>query len=499
MHILDVLKERGFIAQTTFEDELYKQLEEPTTFYVGFDPTADSLHIGHYIPIMAMAHMQRAGHRPIALMGGGTAMIGDPSGKTDMRKMMTVETIDHNVECIKQQMSRFLDFSGDKAIIVNNADWLRNLNFIEFMRDIGAMFSVNKMLTADCYKTRMATDNGLSFLEFTYMLMQSYDFLELFHRYGCRLEMGGNDQWSNMLGGADLVRRKDSEKAFACTFQLLLTHDGKKMGKTEKGALWLDPNKTSPFDFYQYWRNVDDADVEKCLGLLTFLPMDEVRRLGALQGSEINEAKKVLAFEVTKLVHGEEEAQKAADAAWDVIQMNKYSLIEDKSIVANGTTITDEDAKFLNAMKSYELVWQNDGTWSSETIWGWWWRTSNKYSNATTGYDYMGGVGGTMIPALPPNFGFYAGFGGTAPSLKLADSYPMWSTGRYPVKGYEGRNDMSKPIVDPLSGYKTDGFTEGYKQYVDPLYPEWRPAIKAHNTCIDRDPRFYATMVPNGS
>jgi len=249
---------------------------------------------------MAMAHMQRAGHRPIALMGGGTAMIGDPSGKTDMRKMMTVETIDHNVECIKQQMSRFLDFSDDKAIIVNNADWLRNLNFIEFMRDIGAMFSVNKMLTADCYKTRMATDNGLSFLEFTYMLMQSYDFLELFHRYGCRLEMGGNDQWSNMLGGADLVRRKDSEKAFACTFQLLLTHDGRKMGKTEKGALWLDPNKTSPFDFYQYWRNVDDADVEKCLGLLTFLPMDEVRRLGALQGSEINEAKNVPSFTLTK-------------------------------------------------------------------------------------------------------------------------------------------------------------------------------------------------------
>ena len=326
MHILDVLKERGFIAQTTFEDELYKQLEEPTTFYVGFDPTADSLHIGHYIPIMAMAHMQRAGHRPIALMGGGTAMIGDPSGKTDMRKMMTVETIDHNVECIKQQMSRFLDFSDDKAIIVNNADWLRNLNFIEFMRDIGAMFSVNKMLTADCYKTRMATDNGLSFLEFTYMLMQSYDFLELFHRYGCRLEMGGNDQWSNMLGGADLVRRKDSEKAFACTFQLLLTHDGKKMGKTEKGALWLDPNKTSPFDFYQYWRNVDDADVEKCLGLLTFLPMDEVRRLGALQGSEINEAKKVLAFEVTKLVHGEEEAQKAEKEA-----LEQKSLLEGKN------------------------------------------------------------------------------------------------------------------------------------------------------------------------
>jgi len=315
MHILDILKERGFIAQITFEEELYKQLEEPTTFYVGFDPTADSLHIGHYIPIMAMAHMQKAGHKPIALMGGGTAMIGDPSGKTDMRKMMTTQTIDSNVECIKKQMSRFLDFSEGKAIIVNNGDWLRNLNFIEFMRDIGSMFSVNNMLRADCYRARMESENGLSFLEFTYMLMQSYDFLELFHRYGCRLEMGGNDQWSNMLGGADLVRRKDNEKAFACTFQLLLTHDGKKMGKTEKGALWLDPNKCSPFDFYQYWRNVDDKDVEKCLGLLTFLPMDEVRRLGALEGSAINEAKKVLAFEVTKLVHGEEEAQKAAEAA----------------------------------------------------------------------------------------------------------------------------------------------------------------------------------------
>ena len=315
MHILDILKERGFIAQVTFEDELYKQLEEPTTFYVGFDPTADSLHIGHYIPIMAMAHMQKAGHKPIALMGGGTGMIGDPSGKTDMRKMMTVETIDNNVECIKKQMSRFLDFSDDKAIIVNNGDWLRNLNFIEFMRDIGSMFSVNTMLRADCYKARMESENGLSFLEFTYMLMQSYDFLELFKRYGCRLEMGGNDQWSNMLGGADLVRRKEQEKAFACTFQLLLTHDGRKMGKTEKGALWLDPAKTTPFDFYQYWRNIDDKDVEKCLGLLTFLPMDEVRRLGALEGSEINEAKKVLAYEVTKLVHGEEEAQKAADAA----------------------------------------------------------------------------------------------------------------------------------------------------------------------------------------
>ena len=314
-HVLDVLKERGFIAQTTFEDELYEQLKSPTTFYVGFDPTADSLHIGHYIPIMAMAHMQKAGHRPIALMGGGTAMIGDPSGKTDMRKMLSVETIDQNVESIKKQMSRFLDFSDGRAIIVNNGDWLRNLNFIDFMRDIGSMFNVNRMLTADCYKTRLASENGLSFLEFTYMLMQSYDFLELYNRYGCRLEMGGNDQWSNMLGGADLVRRKLGEKAYACTFQLLLTHDGRKMGKTEAGALWLDPNRTSPYDFYQYWRNVDDQDVEKCLALLTFLPMDEVRRLGALQGAEINEAKKILAYEVTKLVHGEEEAKKASDAA----------------------------------------------------------------------------------------------------------------------------------------------------------------------------------------
>ena len=314
-HILDILKERGFIAQTTFEDELYEQLKTPTTFYVGFDPTADSLHIGHYIPIMAMAHMQRAGHKPIALMGGGTAMIGDPSGKTDMRKMLTTETIDHNVECIKKQMSRFLDFSDGQAIIVNNADWLRHLNFIEFMRDIGSMFSVNKMLTAECYKARMASENGLSFLEFTYMLMQSYDFLQLFHRYGCRLEMGGNDQWSNMLGGADLVRRKEQEKAFACTFQLLLTHDGRKMGKTEAGALWLDAEKTTPYNFYQYWRNVDDKDVEKCLALLTFLPMDEVRRLGALEGAELNEAKKVLAFEVTKLVHGEEAARQAEAAA----------------------------------------------------------------------------------------------------------------------------------------------------------------------------------------
>ena len=313
-HALDVLKERGFIAQSVYEEDLYKRMEQgPVTFYVGFDPTADSLHIGHYIPIMAMAHMQRAGHRPIALMGGGTGLIGDPSGKSDLRKMLTPEIVDHNVDCIKQQMSRFLDFSDGKALIVNNADWLRSLNYIDFLREVGVHFSVNRMLTAECYKQRM--EKGLTFLEFNYMLMQSYDFLELYRRYGCRVEMGGDDQWSNILSGADLIRRKEREDAFAVTFKLLLTHDGRKMGKTEAGALWLDENKTSPYDFYQYWRNVDDQDVEKCLALLTFLPMEEVRRLGALQDAQINQAKKVLAFEVTKLVHGQEKAEAAAKAA----------------------------------------------------------------------------------------------------------------------------------------------------------------------------------------
>ncbi len=317
MNALDILKERGFIAQVTFEDELYKAFDEGmVTFYTGFDPTADSLHIGHYIPIMAMAHLQRAGHRPIALMGGGTGMIGDPSGKSDLRKMMTVETVDHNVSCIKKQMAKFLDFDSGRenaAIIANNADWLRNLNYIDFLREVGSLFSVNRMLTAECYKQRM--EKGLTFLEFNYMIMQSYDFLELFKRYGCILQAGGDDQWSNMLSGADLIRRKEQKPAFALTFKLLLTSDGRKMGKTEKGALWLDPNRTSPYEFYQYWRNVDDADVEKCLALLTFLPMDEVRRLGALKDAAINEAKRVLAYEVTKLIHGEEEAVKARDAA----------------------------------------------------------------------------------------------------------------------------------------------------------------------------------------
>ncbi len=314
---LDILRERGFIAQTTYEDEHNKAFEAgPVTFYTGFDPTADSLHIGHYIPIMAMAHLQKAGHRPIALMGGGTAMIGDPSGKTDMRKMMTVETIDSNVAHIKEQMKHFLDFDESKpnhAIIVNNADWIRPLKYMDFLRDIGALFSVNRMLTAECYKQRL--ERGLTFLEFNYMLMQSYDFLQLFQKYGCCMQAGGDDQWSNMLSGADLIRRKEEKPAFALTFKLLLTHEGKKMGKTEKGALWLDPAKTSPYDFYQYWRNVDDADVEKCLALLTFLPMDEVRRLGALKDNKINEAKTILAYEVTKLIHGEEEAAKAKNAA----------------------------------------------------------------------------------------------------------------------------------------------------------------------------------------
>ena len=313
-NVLDTLRERGFLAQITYEDELYKQLEkEPTTFYVGFDPTATSLNFGHFIPIIAMAHMQRAGHIPIALVGGGTAMIGDPSGKTDMRRMMTVETIDHNVACIKKQMERFIEFGEGKAHIVNNADWLRNLGYMDFIRDIGSLFSVNRMLAAECYKQRL--ERGLTFLEFNYMLMQSYDFLQLFKHYGCRLQMGGDDQWSNMLSGADLIRRKEHEAAFACTFKLLMNHEGKKMGKTEKGALWLDPALCSPYEFYQYWRNIADQDVEKCLKLLTFLPMDEVNRLSRLEGSEINEAKKALAFECTRLVHGEEEAQKAQLAA----------------------------------------------------------------------------------------------------------------------------------------------------------------------------------------
>lgn len=313
-NVFDVLMERGYIKQTTHEEEIRDLLgKEKITFYIGFDPTADSLHIGHFIAMMFMAHMQQAGHRPIALVGGGTAMIGDPSGKTDMRKMLTKEQIDHNVAGIKKQLSKLIDFTDDKAILVNNGDWLSNLNYIDFIRDIGVHFSVNRMLTAECFKQRL--EKGLSFLEFNYMLMQGFDFYELNRRYNCVMELGGDDQWSNMLAGMELIRRKERKDAYAMTCTLLTNSEGQKMGKTVNGALWLDPEKTSPYEFYQYWRNVADADVEKCLSLLTFVPMDEVRRLASLKDAAINEAKKVLAYEVTTLIHGEEEAKKAQEAA----------------------------------------------------------------------------------------------------------------------------------------------------------------------------------------
>lgn len=310
----DILKERGFIEQATHEEEIRELLErEKVVFYVGFDPTADSLHVGHLLPMMAMAHMQRAGHTPIALLGGGTAMVGDPSGRTDMRKMLTQEQIDYNASRFKEQFKRLLDFSDNKAYMLNNADWLLELKYIDFLREIGSHFSVNRMLTAECYKQRL--ESGLTFLEFNYMVMQSYDFLYLYRNYGCKLQMGGNDQWSNIISGADLIRRVEGGSAYGMTFTLLTTSEGIKMGKTQAGALWLDPEKVSPYDFYQYWRNVDDRDVEKCLKLLTFLPMDEIKRLSSLEGAEINKAKEVLAFEITSMIHGEEEAEKAQDAA----------------------------------------------------------------------------------------------------------------------------------------------------------------------------------------
>ncbi|WP_462350792.1 tyrosine--tRNA ligase [Fusobacterium varium] len=313
-NVFDVLVGRGYLKQFTHEEEMREILgKEKVTFYIGFDPTADSLHVGHFIAMMFMSHMQKHGHRPIALLGGGTAMIGDPSGRTDMRTMMSKETIAHNVAAIKKQMEKFIDFSDGKAILENNADWLLGLNYIDFIRDIGAHFSVNRMLAAECFKSRMEV--GLSFLEFNYMLMQGYDFLVLNQKHGCTMQLGGDDQWSNMIAGVELIRKKEQKQAFAMTCTLLTNSEGKKMGKTAKGALWLDPEKTSPYEFYQYWRNVDDADVEKCLSLLTFIPMDEVKRLSALEGAEINEAKKILAFEVTKMIHGEEEALKAKTAA----------------------------------------------------------------------------------------------------------------------------------------------------------------------------------------
>ena len=313
-NVYDVLLERGLIAQTTHEQEIRELLgKEKVTFYIGFDPTADSLHVGHFLQMVVMRHMQNYGHRPIALVGGGTGHIGDPSGRTDMRSMMTKETIDHNCESFKQQLAKVVDFSDDKAIMVNNADWLLNLNYIEFLRDIGACFSVNKMLTAECFKQRL--EKGLSFLEFNYMLMQAYDFLMLNRKYGAKIELGGDDQWSNILAGIDLCRRKDQTQTYGMTFTLLTNSEGKKMGKTAAGAVWLDPKKTTPYDFYQYWVNVDDADVIKCLKLLTFVPMEQIREMETWKDAQLNEAKRILAYEVTKLVHGEEEAEKVKAAA----------------------------------------------------------------------------------------------------------------------------------------------------------------------------------------
>ena len=323
-NVFDTLMERGFIEQTTHEKEIRELLEkEKVTFYIGFDPTADSLHVGHFVTVMAMSHMQKAGHRPIALLGGGTGMVGDPTGKTDMRKMLTPEIIKHNVNCFKKQLSRFITFDNDQAIIVDNGDWLLNLNYVDFLREVGVHFSVNRMLTAECFKQRL--EKGLSFLEFNYMLMQSYDFLELYRKFGCKLELGGNDQWSNILGGVELVRRLHGDTAFGMTFSLLTNSEGKKMGKTENGAVWLDAEKTSPYDFYQYWRNVADADVRKCMCLLTFLPMDEINTLCNVEGAAINEAKARLAFEITKIIHGEEEATKAQEAAKAAFAGNRAS------------------------------------------------------------------------------------------------------------------------------------------------------------------------------
>ena len=314
MTIFDELKARGLLAQLTDEEEIKDLINNgKAVFYIGFDPTADSLHVGHFMALCLMKRLQMAGNRPIALIGGGTAMIGDPSGRSDMRTMMTVEQIDHNCECFKKQMSRFIEFGEGKAMMVNNADWLRGLNYIEFLREVGAHFSVNRMLTAECYKQRM--EKGLSFLEFNYMIMQSYDFLELYKRYGCNMQFGGDDQWSNMLGGTELIRRKLGKNACAMTITLLLNSEGKKMGKTQKGAVWLDPEKTSPFEFYQYWRNVGDGDVLKCLRMLTFLPLEQIDEMDKWEGSQLNTAKEILAFELTKLVHGEEEAMKAQESA----------------------------------------------------------------------------------------------------------------------------------------------------------------------------------------
>ncbi|SHE75201.1 tyrosine--tRNA ligase [Schwartzia succinivorans] len=371
-NVYDTLVERGFVAQCTNEEELRKLFEtEKVKFYIGFDPTADSLHAGHFIALMAMAHLQRAGHVPICLVGGGTGTVGDPSGRTDMRKMLTDEDIEHNCECFKKQISRFIDFSDNKAIMVNNGDWLRKLNYIDLLRDVGACFTVNRMLAAECYKQRW--EKGLTFLEFNYMVMQAYDFLELNRRYDCKLEMGGDDQWSNIIAGVELNRRKSNTAVYGLTNKLLTKSDGKKMGKTAGGALWLDAEKTSPYDFYQYWRNVDDADVEKCLALLTFLPMDEVRRLGALKDAEINEAKKVLAFEVTKIVHGEEEAKKAKEAA-EALFSGQGSAEDMPTIdvaLSGGEKLIDvltQNGVFASKGEGRRLVQQNGLTLNDEKV-----------------------------------------------------------------------------------------------------------------------------------
>ena len=336
MGIYEELIARGLIAQVTDEKEIREMVNNgKATFYIGFDPTADSLHVGHFMALCLMKRLQMAGNKPIALIGGGTAMIGDPSGRTDMRQMMTEETIQHNVDCFKEQMSKFIDFSDGKALLVNNADWLLDLNYVEVLREVGACFSVNRMLTAECYKQRM--ERGLSFLEFNYMIMQSYDFYALYQRYGCNMQFGGDDQWSNMLGGTELIRRKLGKDAYAMTINLLLNSEGKKMGKTQSGAVWLSAEKTSPYDFYQYWRNVDDADVVKCLKMLTFLPLEEIDELAKLEGSEINKAKEVLAYELTSLIHGKEEAEKAQEAA--------RALFGSKQNTDNmpSTPLTDDD------------------------------------------------------------------------------------------------------------------------------------------------------------
>ncbi len=352
-NVFDVLKERGFIAQATHEDEIRELLgKEKVVFYTGYDPTADSLHVGHFLQAVAMRHLQLAGHTPIVLIGGGTTMVGDPSGRTDMRQMITPETIKENGERFKAQLSRFIDFTADNAIMANNADWLMNLEYIPFLREIGMHFSVNRMLTAECFKSRM--EKGLSFLEFNYMIMQAYDFLELNRRHRCLMQLGGDDQWSNIIAGTDLIRRKEGKQAYGMTFNLLTTSDGKKMGKTMAGAVWLDREKTTPYEFFQYWRNIEDASVEKCLALLTFLPMDEVRRLGALEGSEINHAKEVLAYEVTKLVHSKEDADAAVEAARALFTNNNAS--------ANAPTTEFELARLesgiaiLNVLKETGLV-----------------------------------------------------------------------------------------------------------------------------------------------